>query len=279
MKNLYILPALLLFLLSCQQSTQSTEDVFYPLKVGNSWDYSRTITRTQTSGEPGALDSLDQIAPTVVHVSVDKKVTLSGELVDTYCIKTREDNNSFYSENYYLNNSDGLYNVAYSNAGSGPLAFPKNTQKPLLKFRGKTYSSIGQLVNDYHIDQSTFYRVTSDSLIFEDPLVQNLIYPLKVGAQWAYRESTPWPMAKRVEAKSFYSVPAGSFDCFEIKLLYDADGNGIWDNDIYILDYIADAGLVQREIHILGLKLSDSSGNELATLDYFEKMVLTAYNN
>jgi hypothetical protein len=122
------------------------------------------------------------------------------------------------------------------------------------------------------------YGVSSDSIIFEDPPVRCLEYPLRVGAQWTYREAgNPWHMDKKVLRKRRFEVEAGDFSCFEIRWLYDFDNDGSWDEDIWITDYMSSIGLVDRRIFVGGSAESDEYGNELGFIDSFDEYELLSH--
>ena len=65
-------------------------------------------------------------------------------------------------------------------------------------------------------------------------------------------------------------------DCFEIKMLFDMDHDGIWDDDIWITDFINKKGLIQRNITILRMEEANSIGGFTSRLfDGFDVYSLT----
>lgn len=102
-------------------------------------------------------------------------------------------------------------------------------------------------------------------------------YPLDLDAQWTYRgDNNPWRMDRTVVERKNVDLDIGTFDCFEIKMLFDMDHDGIWDDDIWITDFINKKGLIQRNITILRMEEANSIGGFTSRLfDGFDVYSLT----
>jgi len=157
----------------------------YPLEVGYSWDYSRSFDYTITSGDTGAINSIQQFTPSSVNVIVDRREMLSGK--NTYVLHTTNNEDPLFSENYYVNNEEGLFLVAYRNAAAAAVAIPKKAQEVFIKFNNKSYDNFEQLYKDYQVDEYQVIADVDDSLFIEQNPVRAIRYPLQVGEVWNNR--------------------------------------------------------------------------------------------
>jgi hypothetical protein len=248
---------------SCGQPTESGSNyTSYPLEVGNYWEYFTTNTLT---GETVR-----------VHVQIDRRELLKNSL-DTYVFKISSSPNQAFSEEYYTQKTGGLYCVAYNNTGAAPNVQPKLKSKTYLRFRNRIYTDIAELLEDISPGQrNMMFRIMADSLNYESEPVCVLKYPLYLNSQWIYR-SAPWRIEKRVEQSGDISVPAGDFSGYIIRWLYDINNDRVWDDDIYIIDFVAGEGLIQREVFIFDIIATDEDGHEIARYDFYEKSILTNY--
>jgi hypothetical protein len=113
----------------------------------------------------------------------------------------------------------------------------------------------------------------------EDPPVKSLQYPLTIGSQWTRRTTgNPWRIDKQVTGQEQITVPAGEFDAFQIKWLYDLDADGNWDEEVTYVDYVADVGLVKRVISISGIEITSPWGDSAGYAEFTEVIQLTGYN-
>jgi len=251
--NILFLTLLLLFS-SCILDTDDKNISMYPLKVGNQWDYIREWNLYFYNEISNIKVYSDTITYTSdVSVSVTAKMNLNGNR-DVYKVDGSESTNVGIATttNYYKNKDDGLYIYAYS-SGGGPRILPKNTTGNKVCFKGMQFDSFKKL-SDYVQSITPLYRTTSDSIIFEDPILKSIQYPIEIGSQWTYREEdNPWRMDKKVISYDNIQIDIGNFDCHTIQFIYDIDRDGVWDDDIWINDYISKEGLIKREINVLGM--------------------------
>jgi hypothetical protein len=246
----------------------------YPLEIGNRWVYSTEII--WTNFEPDSME--DEIDPPETSSAlcevIGKQILLDS--VETVVLGTTEQTSryQYVSHHFYRETEEGLFILAYQNAGSA-IIHPKSENKKRIHFKNKQFESIHQLSN-FMQQALPEQRIVSDSLIYEDPPVQTLKYPLEPGSQWTYRyDFAPWRIDKTVIGKTTLSLDIGVFECFHIKWLYDWDQNGVWDEDLSIDDYIGKEGLLKRTVTFLNVGYVDFSGNMIGTFDSFMYYTLT----
>jgi len=169
---------------------------------------------------------------------------------------------------------DGLFIIAYQNAG-GPIIFPKKSKYRTIVFKTHNFSSVYEM--SYFIRQALpLKKFVSDSIIFEDPPVQTLKYPLIEGSQWTYRHDyDSWRIDKTVVGKREIHLELGLFHCYHIKWLYDMDNDALWDEDIWIDDFLSEEGLIKRKITILGVDIRIENGEYFGSCDFFDEFILT----
>lgn len=268
-----------IFLISCTSNDPDNNSSEYPLRIGNSWEYStRTIQNiyddsllifsdTSFSNSTVEVEGIEEVIPWY-NAYVVHQTTLS----DLF--------GSAEGYNYYHVSGDDLFLIAYR--GSSFLAMPKVSTNEVYSFNGYKFSNFNEFRNKLEFS-SNILAVNSDSLIIEEqfPLVYD--YPLESHKQWTYREFgfPTWRINKVVNMITSITVPAGTFDCYEIIWLYDLDNDSNWDNDIIIVDYVGDIGLVKREIRSNNVIFTDPEnpfGTEY-TMSVTEVMELILYDN
>ena len=283
-KILICLPIVsVLILLSCSNESTSENDFVYPLSVGNSWEYNREWTLyfyTDTvNPSPQYIDTV-QVYNTTISVTIPRTVILEDSLETYELVGTDNDSSGPYTTAKYYNETDeGLYLYGYV-MGGGLFVCPKTTQIDHISFKGMEFNSYRELTN--FIQNITFFRQSySDSILIEETPVRVLQYPLNVGNQWTFRqEPISIKIDKKVLGKTTIELDSGLFDCYKIKYIYDLDNDGIWDDDIWIDDFISQSGLIKREVTIIGMKES-TVGNPDGTERYINSidiMQLTSYD-
>ena len=218
-------------------------DYRYPLELGRSWEYTRVFTV-----EPS--DSLSAVPSDTAYCYCTAEVVRLDTLsmrVDAYVLRETgvEDTVASWDlETFYRNDSDGLYMLAYEPGAS--LVNPKPQGRAQILFKGMYFSSVREIAS-HVVGIAECMGERPDSLIYEDPPVRALKYPLRVGSSWNYRQTgNPWRIDKEVTGTEQVDVPAGSFDCFVVKWSIDISDDGEWDNEIEFIDYIATEGLIRR---------------------------------
>ena len=253
------------------------DDYTFPLAEGNAWEYnSQFVTITLSEGCRVVLDTLDGYH----SLEIARRETLQDTLACYMLVQTAVyDSLEWWSAaSYYEGDENGLWNLAYE-TGGGYGGDPKPVVGQRLVFRGHPLSDVRGALSA--LAWGGLASVRSDSLIFEDPPVRSLAYPLYVDLQWTYREpGAPWAIDKRVTDRSSISVPAGTYRCYAVRWLIDIwDEDGQWDEDIDWVDHFCDTGLVKRTLilHDVLVTGPDDPG-VIDTIDLWQEYVLTSEN-
>jgi hypothetical protein len=259
----------------------STSQTFVmPLAIGNRWDYSSMSYDYNFQPE-----SLVTILGDTVYESRTETITTMDTLsdsIETYVIRSYWNRGGDIGEDFmYRNNADdGYYTYAYRQ----PIQPPLKTlpSKYSLQFHGRRFGSLSDLYRFIATAaQSSAKQAFDTGIVFEDPPLRELAYPLSVGRQWTYRQkdvNRPFDMGKEVIEKQNLIVPAGQFECFKVRWYWDFDDDGHWDDDIDGYDYIAGIGLLKREFFMYGITVVDEFGEILGTFDSFDSRELTDYH-
>lgn len=235
---------ILLIMLGCDTTTNLDGDKYpYPLSNGNQWEFRREYTSVTYSDSVARDSVLDSISGTdSISVIVAGKETLRDSIETTKLLqKAWEDTLVNLGEYYYQERDTGLFQIAHRNYYHYSL--PKSTNhispfnEPLMpehlqKLIAKESGSFGKITGD-------------DELRIEESPPYVIKYPLEMGSSWYYRK-TPWIIEKEVIADTNITVPAGSFDCYQVHSRYNIPG---FNGEVTINDFIADQGLILRELH------------------------------
>jgi hypothetical protein len=157
--------------------------------------------------------------------------------------------------------------MAYEGA---ELFTPKDESSKLkFKFNGKLYDSVQQIIA---ILQTGFEFSTKDSLYYDPSICFE--YPLELGKQWTVRYSgNPWKVEKEIIGQTTITVPAGSFDCWEIRWTHPESS---WNDDLDFRDFVSEEGLIKRHI---GFTNGECYGDDelIGYFDQIHENVLTDY--
>jgi hypothetical protein len=102
----------------------------------------------------------------------------------------------------------------------------------------------------------------ANSITREYPPLTSITYPLVTGEQWTFRpQGRPWRIDKRTGALRWDAQLRLWY--YEVRWLYDMNGDGVWDENISVVDKISAKGLLARRFDILNVLLTSSSGPEV----------------
>lgn len=273
-----------LFFFSCNNpSAPVTEDFSYPLRLGNKWEYTYTMTGinyrvpisdsvfvpkdTQVSfGSSKDFVSVDRVDstsfPVVTFVIRDSSVVLGD---------TQSSVQNIAEKSWYRNTADGLYNYAIEFAG-GPLASPKRAAAAgvVYRFKGRLFSSPGEITNFIAGDLSPFSAkriAASAGIIAYDPPRVIYRFPYKAGTIWDFNNNITDSIrvAKQYINKESITTPAGTFECYKVKCLWDWNYDGTWDSGTEGYDWVSPVyGLVKRQIVMRDFEETFINPNDLS---------------
>lgn len=269
----------LLLATGCADSTSGPdgqEHCTFPLQEGNSWEYEyRTLWFTAADGRVAVIDTVTA----EYWLQVAQRETLESSICCYELVESAlYDSTDYYeASGYYDDDETGLYLYAYESPfGVGVGVTPKLPPGVRVLVGGQEYSRVRAALSRCAGLLASPAR--SDSLVFEDPPIQCLAYPLTVGEEWVYRQpGDPWAISKSVVGLTDVDVPAGIFNCYAIRWLIDfSEPHPEWDDDIEWVDYFSDSGLVRRTIAYHDVIVtSPDSPEPIDTLDLWEEAVLT----
>jgi hypothetical protein len=245
----------------------------YPLEIGNRWEYDRIFISynfrpDSIKNQIGLLDTIK----TFSTVAISKQEWLKDSILTYQIVESlTEYTTTVTSESYYFNLEDGLYLLAYKGAGS---ALPKQRRSNKFIFRGLYFNNLTE-ISDYFTRLNGRYKLTFDSLYYENPPLQIIKYPLEEGLQWTLRKAgEPFRIDRRVLSEQNIQVPAGNYRGIKIQNLYDLDGDNEWDESTIYYDYISNKGLLKRSILIKDVIVADDSGQVIGLVDVRDELNL-----
>lgn len=275
--TMILLIVILMLSVGCENATESKLDSFiYPLTIGNTWNYERQFKIYNV--RPDSLkDQLEYADTSVVEVTVTKMVDLTGydNTIEMMGVETA-DRGTVTGYSYYLEQGDGMFLAGYKSAGI--IVMPKQNAIKEIRFAGKSFSSFAELLSALTPGDVSFHA-KQDSVYLEIPPVKVLDYPLTEGNSWTFRPvGQPWRIDKEIIGNEAIETDAGSFQCFKIRWLYDLDDNGTWDDDIILMDFLAEEGLVKRVVDIRNIGTVLGPFDEGDLTDYLEEFTLMEYS-
>lgn len=263
---------ILLIMFGCDTTTNLDGDKYpYPLSNGNQWEFRREF---RSDYYPDSLNR-DSIITTMagsdsISILVAGREVLRDSIETTKLLQEAwEDTLVNIGEYYYQERDTGLFQIAYRNYYHYSLPKPTNSSKPfneplmpehLQKLIAKKSGSFGKITGD-------------DELRFEENPLYVIKYPLEMGTTWNYRKA-PWRIEKKVVADTNITVPAGSFDCYQVHSRYNIPG---FNGEVTINDFIADQGLILRELHTESMSYQNSFIDSALYNVWNDKYILMDY--
>lgn len=206
------------------QQEQAPQNMLYPVKIGNEWQYERTlILKNYDSLVNGNLLSIDTLISHWI-VKIDG-IQVIGNGVETYKFSCKYVEGNLYSYNYCTHDNNHFLIHAYVNH-TGTSASPKSMYNP--------YDDMDLF------GLSSASKTLGDSLVYENPVTTILSYPLEVNKEWLFRSNKDVYITKKVLSKEDITLNGTTYNCFKIAYLNTAAQN--------FYDYVSEQGLIKREI-------------------------------
>ena len=281
--------SLLISLISCSDDDNPIvrdEDQFiYPLEIGNTWEYDSHFATFNYR----TIDSLDypRYDDSVHYYSKIKVEIVKAEKVyddiETFVIRSVESGSTMqnlWSEHYYRNNADGLYLYGYKLYGTGGNGLPKRSNSEKIIFNGKVFDSVTEIVRSLDMILPKTYSVTSDSIQYENPPLKIINYPLETSNVWIFRPpNKPFAISKKLIGNESIDYNSQKIQCYKIEWLYDINGDNEWDENISVVDFVSDKGLMKRTILMKDLAIMTSESPDVnGYFDSAEEITLTNTN-
>lgn len=241
-----LLSGIILLFASCSNTPNDVNQVDFmqPLHTGNWWEFtSRDMVIVDSAyTEAFANDTVES----TVRVQVQQDTTLSDTLILTklnvrwstplwaqlpqpFYSPEEELQEEVQGVGYWRATSDGLYYYGYR--GNSPL-LPKSSSSFKAYFK-----TIGQLLFPL------LHPGKGSDITFFDSSSQFLQYPLEVNSQWffgAWSFDNEKRIVKKVREIKMIDVPAGTFKCAVVDVIYPVEG-------IYVTEYYSSIGLIKKE--------------------------------
>lgn len=290
-----------LFFFSCNNpSAPVTEEFSYPLRFGNKWEYTYTITginyRVPINDSVFVpKDTQVSLGSSTDYVSVDS-IDSTTLPVTTFVIRDSSvapgDTQSSVGRNWYRNTADGLYKYAIDHPG-GPLASPKvaAAARVVYRFKGRLFSSpreISEYIMNGFPSYSAKRLAVSAGMTVYDPPQLAYRYPYKAGAIWDVLNNITDSIriTKQYLTKESITTLAGTFECYKVKWFWDLNHDGIWDTGQEGYDWVSPTqGLVRRQLIFRNFEETYIDPNDLsntiiviAKFDWVEEYTLIGTN-
>jgi hypothetical protein len=285
MKPIWALLALAVSVLAgCNNSTDVagpihpvTGRIDFPLEAGGLWTYdASTSTHNFRPAVPGATFRDTVIRWNAVVQSLGRDTLRDS--IEVWKIHANESmQGSFSADCFYVVGRDTLFQFAYT---GGSQIFPVQPSAYQFEYGGRSYASIGDLVDAFGLRViSGLFSAVNDTL-FEPRPPKALIFPLRQGLEWNYRETGyPFRIGKKVLGEVFLLTRAGFFPVSKIQWMWDIRNRGVWDSTLAGYEYVSPRGLIRREFLMNDVGLTGPDDPEpIGYFDLKTEYVLTSTN-
>lgn len=171
----------------------------------------------------------------------------------------------------YKQTDTGLIRVAYySNAPNfGPFRQSHNLS---FSVKGVNFNSLYELLGFFKGENNQ----NDTALIFDDPPVKVLQYPLTENSEWNMINTGTVSIKKKYLNFENVTVNAGTFYCLKIKRDFYYNSPTPDTGNIYH-DYFSESGMIKRDILIRDVNVSNSSGQTIGKIDIKEEAFLNLF--
>ncbi len=223
--------------ISCDNNTIDPVPIsYYPIASNLEWEYSTTF-KTEYYDTLGNIKNfiIDTVGNSIVRIeSLNDTVNDFTNLVRFISYQSTPYNS--IGTTWYENKNDGLYAIAYKNAGASQPVIPK-------VISGKNYLGVEELKQigmflDFNVP---LYKTAGDSIQYWTPARKVLAFPIKVGVTWNELQN-PFYRDRIVDTLESKNIGGFNYTVYKI--------GAVWrDYNIVFNDYISTKyGLVFREI-------------------------------
>lgn len=240
----------------------------YPLATGNAWEYTRQFYIFNFRPiQPGATIPLDTFQSTVRVEILGQSLIRDSILTWKFQSSETEDSSTYAGLSFYRSLQDSLFLYAYT-GGSLVVPVPQFPQAVSIRFGGKMYTSVRELLSSLHTEIIPPVVTVVDTFYEEHP-PKSFVFPLRVGNRWTYRQrGYPWRMDRSVIGLASIQTPAGLYPAYRIRWYWDINDDGQWDPDIEGYDYVSNQGVLSRIFEIRNVIAVGPNSPD--TLGYFD---------
>lgn len=234
----------------------------YPMQIGNRWTYDRDSYTHNFR----PIDSTYQFHPDSFFSTLTMDVTrqllipripgIAGDAI--LATEFRSQKSGPFAPSYlYYTQSSGLLLMQGYTGGSLIQPGPAGSTHAY-RLGDRSFSSTREAIR--FLEEPLSFG-SADSITREYPPLTSITYPLAAGDQWTFRpQGRPWRIDKRTGAARWDLQLRLWY--YEVRWLYDMNGDGVWDENISVVDRISTKGLLGRTIELLDLLVTTPSDPE-----------------
>ncbi len=209
----------------------------YPTSLGNQWmyDYFSQFIPYDSNGIPNPQETISFSVE--VYVEIDDEDFLLNDTLRTIRLVSYSLNSTARKAyGFYTNDTDGLLHHA-SQGVSYPVLAKKSEISIIPEFTGMPEFPF--------ISPTSWINISSDSIFVFNPPNKSLHYPPSVNSTWSFVNNNFVEIHKSIIGITDVDVPAGKFECYEVKYIY-IRSNIDSSQSVVNYEYYAKEGLIKR---------------------------------
>ncbi len=281
--NLLIIILISSLIISCSEDmtggnnpvtiSPSQENNFrYPYDLNSFWYY--TTRNFVTNLRP---DSIITYYDTDTTFGVGGAVFVKDTIISSDTLRLlsnshSESGHAHLTLEYFKQTDSGLIRIASYSEGASFGPFSTNEVNNKYEVNGQTYHSIRDLLDNYEYE-----NFSNAKLVFDDPPVTTLKYPIVQGLEWHLLSNGDTEIRKQYTDFETVTVRAGTFYCNKVKRNWYYNSVGP-DPKIILYDYFSKDGMIKRDLIIKDILVFNSSG-PIGYLDVKEEIELNIYTH
>ena len=266
------------FFLSCSKDSPTgvqpvdTSDFKYPFTIGSTWSYTRV--QSVENIRPDSIINQFNMFPfnATGTITILNDTLING--IQTRCFSETytEDTTNSYSRHYFANHDSGL--VCYGYSSSNGVSFPYGP-RPKIKFlyNNVVYDDIEEIFVSYGLYSNPKF-ISNDTLILEDPPVNCVKYPIKIGTEWFF---------KRIDIDLYIHKKYLGFENILVNnnMISCVKTERKWfglKSETFFYDYLSKYGQMKRDYYFKDIIVLNEFGNPVGFVDARDIVNVTSFN-
>lgn len=269
------------FFLSCSKDNPTgsnvqpvdTSDFKYPFTIGSTWSYTRV--QSVENIRPDSIAYHFNMFPfnATGSITISNDTSINGVQTRCFLETYTEDTTNWYSSTYYANYDSGFFCYGYRSTGGGA-GFPFGPNQNIkFLFNDITYNNINEIFVSYGLYSNPKF-ISNDTLYLEDPPVNCVKYPIKIGTEWFF---------KRIDIDLYIHKKYLGFENILINnnMISCVKTERKWfglKSETFFYDYHSKHGQMKRDYYFKDIICTNEFGDTIGFFDLRDIVNVTSFN-
>lgn len=270
--------------ISCSEDIVSTQptpenNFMYPFEKETSWFYGTrnfiTNIRIDSAENPFSTDSLTGYG----DASFLRDTVIDQDTLRIFKNSHSEEGHAHSTYELYKQTDSGLIRFAYYSDGTnfGPFRPVENYRFSINSF---SFNSLNEMFYYFYLENINYKTENSNidtTLIFDNPPVTALKYPITEGMEWHFKTIGITKFTKKYLNYVNVESAGNNYYCIKLQKFWYLNNSQTPEANIIYYDYFSKQGMVKRDFTIKDIAVSNQLGKVIGYIDAKEESFLYLY--